>query len=77
MLTCFPSLFGFGLDGHVPTFCLLLYLGKLWGGLLQGRFRVDPHQNYLAASIIWAVLFLGVLIVRALLCGVCIRAANF
>ena len=47
-------------------------------GLLQGRFRVDPHRNYMAVNIHCGILFVGVLVIRALLqFGVCIGAADF
>ena len=39
--------------------------------MIQGRFRADPYKNYVA------VLFVAVLIIRALLFGLDIRVPDF
>ena len=39
-------------------------------GLIYGRFRADCYKNYVAVSMNRGVLFVGVLVVRALLLGV-------
>ena len=44
----------------------LLYRGL---GLLQGKFRSDAYERYMAASTHWGVPFFGVLIIRFLLFG--------
>ena len=48
----------------------LLYRGS---GLIFGRFRGDPYKNYLALSLNLDILCVGVLLIRTLLFGVCIK----
>ena len=45
-------------------------------GFIQGRSRADPCQNYMAVSVNWGP-FVGVLIMRTPLFGVCIRSPVF
>ena len=45
--------------------------------MMYGRFRADPYESYMALSLHWGVLFMGVLVIRARLFGVDIIAPDF
>ena len=45
--------------------------------LIQGRFKADSYQNYVAVCVNWGFLLVAVLIMNTLLFGVYMRALDF
>ena len=43
--------------------------------MIEGRLKAVPYKNYLAVSINWGITFVDILVLRALLFGVCIIGA--